>query len=57
MLTTELAAYSLVRADHPNNMKKGGVCVYYKDFLPLIKKGLVMEIIVDNKKCFFYMSL
>ena len=56
-----IAGYSLLRADHPSNTKKGGFCIYYKDFLPLIKKDditdlkecLVMEIIVDGKKCFF----
>ena len=56
-----IAGYSLLRADHPSNTKKGGVCIYYKDVLPLIKKDditdlkecLVTEIIVDNEKCFF----
>ena len=53
-----IAGYSLLRADHPSNTKKGGVCVYYKDFLLLIrkyditdlKKCLVMEITVENEK-------
>ena len=53
-----IAGYSLLRADHPSNTKKGGVCVYYKDFLPLIRKYditdlkecLVMEITVENEK-------
>ena len=56
-----IAGYSLLRADHPSNMKKRGICIYYTDFLPLVKKDditdlnkvLVAEIIVDNKKCFF----
>ena len=55
------AGYWLSRADHPCNMKKGGVCNYYKNFLPLIKKDditdlkecLVTEITVDNEKCSF----
>ena len=25
--------YSLVRADHPSNLKRGGVCIYYKESL------------------------
>ena len=31
----EISGYSLVRSDHPSNNKRGGVCVYYKMFLPL----------------------
>ena len=31
----EISGYSLVRSDHPSNNKRGGVCVYYKNFLPL----------------------
>ena len=49
--------YGYVRAGQPYNTKKGGVCIYYKDFLPLIKNDdiadlkncLVTEIIVDNE--------
>ena len=26
----KIDGYNLVRADHPNNTKRGGVCVYYK---------------------------
>ena len=33
-----IAGYSMLRADQTNNTKKGGVCIYYKDFLPP-KKG------------------
>ena len=29
-----LEGYKLVRADHPNNVKRGGVCIYYKESLP-----------------------
>ena len=25
----------LIRSDHPSNSKRGGVCIYYKNFLPL----------------------
>ena len=31
----ELPGYALVRADNPNNAKRGGVCVYYPNSLPL----------------------
>ena len=27
--------YKLVRADHPVNVKRGGVCVYFKESLPV----------------------
>ena len=30
-----IQGYNLVRCDHPTNSKRGGVCVYYKDSLPL----------------------
>ena len=26
--------YNLLRADHPSNTKRGGVCIYYKESLP-----------------------
>ena len=53
--------YSLLRADHPSNSKRGGVGLYSKEHLPLIRRNelsilrecLVTEIIVDNEKCFF----
>ena len=31
----EISGYSVVRSDHPSSNKRGGVCVYYKRFLPL----------------------
>ena len=50
--------YSLLRVDHPNNIKRGGVCIYLKDTLPLIRRSdlsnmkecLVNGINVNNKK-------
>ena len=27
--------YNLIRADNPNNIKRGGVCIYYRDSLPV----------------------
>ena len=30
--------YRLLRADRPSNIKRGYVCTYYKDYLPLIKR-------------------
>ena len=34
-VSLELEGYKLVRADHPNNVKRGGVCIYYKESLPV----------------------
>ena len=31
----EISGYTLVCSDHPSNNKRGGVCIYYKGFLPL----------------------
>ena len=28
-----ISGYNLIRADHPSNSKRGGVCIYYKEFL------------------------
>ena len=31
----EVPGYNLFRADHPSNTKRGGVCIYYRNSLPL----------------------
>ena len=53
----EIDGYNLVRADHPDNIKRGGVCIYYKESLPVrvislpyLKEGLVLEMNDNNKK-------
>ena len=28
----------MIRSDHPSNSKRGGVCIYYKEHVPLIKR-------------------
>ena len=53
--------YSLLKVDHPNNIKQEGVCMYFKESLLLIRRNdlsnmeeyLVTEINANNKKCFF----
>ena len=48
---------TLLRDDHPMDIKRGGVCIYYKEYLPLIckpkltplDKCLVCELKVGNK--------
>ena len=52
--------YNLIRSDHPSDSKKGGVCIYYKEHIPLILRDdinildncLVTEIHSQNEKCF-----
>ena len=31
----EIAWHNLIRSDHLSNKKRGGVCIYYKNSLPL----------------------
>ena len=46
--------------DNPSNIKRGGVCLYFKGNLPLIRRNylsilqgyLETEIIADKEKCF-----
>ena len=52
--------YNLIRADHPSDSKRGGVCIYYKEHILLIKRDdictsdncLVTEIHSQGEKCF-----
>ena len=55
----EIEGYRLVRSDHPNDIKRGGVCIYYKESLPVrvinipfIKEALLLEMNYNNKKVF-----
>ena len=50
---------NLIRADHPSGSKRGGVCIYYNEYIPLIKRDictldncLVTEIRLQGEKCF-----
>ena len=45
----EIDGYNLVRADHPNNIKRGGVCIYCKELL-LVR---VMIYLTLKKHCFY----
>ena len=56
-----IKGHNLLRVDRSSNKKRGGVCMYNKEHLPIIKRDdlctlkecLVMEIRVDQKKFFF----
>ena len=30
-----ISGYSLIHSDHPSNTRREGVCLYYKNYLPL----------------------
>ena len=53
--------YKLLGTDHPSNKKRGGVCIYYKEHLPVIKRDdlcnlkvhLALEIRIEGEKCLF----
>ena len=55
-----LSGYSLIRAYHPMDLKRGGVCIYYMELLPITSKPnltsldecLVCELKISNKKYF-----
>ena len=53
----EIDRYDLVRSDHPNDIKRGGVCIYYKESLPVrainipyLKEALLLEMTYTNEK-------
>ena len=53
----EIEGYKLIRVDHPGNIKRGGVCIYYKESLPVqvistpyFKEALLLEMNHNNKK-------
>ena len=52
-----LDGYNLIRADHPNDVKRGGVCVYVKNSLATrvsnlsnLKECIIIELTLKNKK-------
>ena len=56
----EIAGYTLIRADHPSNTKRGGVCIYCKHSLPFklldicyLEECINFEISFSGKLCNF----
>ena len=52
-----IKGYNLYRADHPNNVKRGDVCAYIRESLPVrclsnayLQECLILEISINNKK-------
>ena len=34
-----IPGYSMMRTAHPSNTKRGGLCLYYKEHLPIMRRG------------------
>ena len=56
----KIPSYNLVCSDHPTNKKRGGVCIYYKSYLPLriininyLNECVRFELMVGDKLCNF----
>ena len=55
----QIEGYNLVRADHPNDVKRGGVCIYYRESLPIrvisipyLKEAALLELVQNKKKLY-----
>ena len=56
-----IPGYNLLRSDHLSNIKRGGVCMFYKDYLPVIRcddlcaltESIVVEVNSGTKSLFF----
>ena len=56
-ILVHIQGYNLVRTDHPDNTKRGGVCIYYKESLPIrvinlpyFKEALLLEMSFNKEK-------
>ena len=53
-----IAGYDMVRADHPSGNRRGGVCIYYKETLPIkvsnisyLQECICFDLKIGNKLC------
>ena len=60
----EISGYYLIRSDHTSNKKRDGICIYYKNFLPLkvtdvflLEECIVFDLIISNKLCSFVVQI
>ena len=60
MTNVKIPEYNLIRADHPSEDKRGGICIYYKHTLPLkvldihiLQECINFEVKIENKRCNF----
>ena len=59
-----IPCYNLLRCDHPSSSKRGGVCIFYKEYLPInrhddlctLTECIVTEINLGKKTVFFTRS-
>ena len=56
----EIQGYELVQSDHPSQHKRGGVCIYFRNSLPLkilnihyLQESISFELQVGSKICKF----
>ena len=56
----EISGFSLIHSVHPSNNKRGGVCIYYKNILPLrvlsaqyLQECINFELNIGGKICNF----
>ena len=56
----DIDGYNLVHSDHPSSSKRGGVCIFYRNHLPLrvininyLNKSIIFDIKLSNKVCSF----
>ena len=56
----KISGYIMYRVDHPSDVKRGGVCIYYKTMLPLkvlstnfLQECINFEVCIGNKICRF----
>ena len=52
-----IKGYKLARDDHPDDIKRGGVCAYIRELLPVrclfntyLKEYLILEVCINSKK-------
>ena len=56
----KISGYNLIRSDHLSNNKRGGICIYYKHFLPMailnvqyLQECINLEMKIGDKVCNF----
>ena len=56
----EISGCCLIGSDHPSNKRRGGICIYYKNFFPLkvtgvrlLEECIAFDLILINKLCSF----
>ena len=57
--TFSLPGYNLVQPDHPSNIEKGCICLYYKENLslrsinvPFLPQCVLCEVTFQSQKCY-----